>query len=189
MKSALPKVLHRAGGHAAHRPRASAAAPLEPQSIGRHCWSSDRTWCGSISAERPDVQLALQEPQLGTGHALLQAEPFLAGKSGHGAAAVRRCAVAAREHASARWSPTTLRTGAAATVLTAVVDRPDGYGRIVGQDGAISAIVEHKDATPSERQSREINSGGLRFRPRAAVRRAPRKSGRRTPRGNTIFPI
>jgi bifunctional UDP-N-acetylglucosamine pyrophosphorylase/glucosamine-1-phosphate N-acetyltransferase len=49
--------------------------------------------------------------------------------------------------------------GAGATVLTAVVARPDGYGRIVRQDGAISAIVEHKDATPIEREIAEINSG------------------------------
>ena len=49
--------------------------------------------------------------------------------------------------------------GAAATVLTARVDRPHGYGRIVRKDGAIAAIVEHKDATAAERAIDEINSG------------------------------
>ena len=50
-------------------------------------------------------------------------------------------------------------SGAAATVLTARVDRPQGYGRIVREDGRIAAIVEDKDATPEEREIDEINSG------------------------------
>ncbi len=50
--------------------------------------------------------------------------------------------------------------GAAATVLSAVVQDPHGYGRIVRDDtGRITAIVEHKDATPAQRLIREINSG------------------------------
>jgi bifunctional UDP-N-acetylglucosamine pyrophosphorylase/glucosamine-1-phosphate N-acetyltransferase len=48
---------------------------------------------------------------------------------------------------------------AAATVLTARVEDPHGYGRIVRTGGSISAIVEHKDATPDERLIDEINSG------------------------------
>jgi len=63
--------------------------------------------------------------------------------------------------------PATLRTlvethharGALATVLTAHVDRPFGYGRIVREDGRIVAIVEEKDATPEQRAITEINSG------------------------------
>ena len=53
--------------------------------------------------------------------------------------------------------------GAAATVLTATVERPDGYGRIVRRDGAISAIVEDKDASADERAIAEINSGVYAF--------------------------
>ncbi len=49
--------------------------------------------------------------------------------------------------------------GAAATILTANFERPDGYGRIVRENGRVSAIVEHKDASPAERSIREINSG------------------------------
>ena len=52
--------------------------------------------------------------------------------------------------------------GAAATVVTAVVDDPHGYGRIVALDESgeqIARIVEEKDASPAERQIREINSG------------------------------
>src|SRR5207244_9389623 len=49
--------------------------------------------------------------------------------------------------------------GAAATVVTASVERPYGYGRIVRVDGRIARIVEERDASPVERQIREINSG------------------------------
>src|SRR5262249_15194481 len=50
-------------------------------------------------------------------------------------------------------------TGAAATVLTAVVDNPHGYGRIVRSGEQIARIVEERDASPAEREIREINSG------------------------------
>jgi bifunctional UDP-N-acetylglucosamine pyrophosphorylase/glucosamine-1-phosphate N-acetyltransferase len=48
---------------------------------------------------------------------------------------------------------------AAATVVTATVERPFGYGRIVRVDGEVARIVEERDASPTERQIREINSG------------------------------
>jgi bifunctional UDP-N-acetylglucosamine pyrophosphorylase/glucosamine-1-phosphate N-acetyltransferase len=51
------------------------------------------------------------------------------------------------------------RHGAAATVLTAHVEAPDGYGRIVREGGQITGIVEHKDASEEQRRIREINSG------------------------------
>src|SRR5204863_5001913 len=49
--------------------------------------------------------------------------------------------------------------GAAATVVTAIVERPYGYGRIVRTKGRIARIVEERDASPEVRQIREINSG------------------------------
>src|SRR5580765_1339960 len=51
------------------------------------------------------------------------------------------------------------RAGAAATVVTAIVDDPRGYGRIVRSGEQIARIVEQNDATPAEREIREINSG------------------------------
>ena len=133
-------------------------------------------------AGRPDVQVALQEPQLGTGHALLQAEPFLAGRTGtvlllSGDVPLLRAATVqalVSHHASRR---------AAATVLTATVERPAGYGRIVREDGAISAIVEHKDATAERAGHRGNQQRRLRVRPGAAFRgpaasRVGERSGR-----------
>ena len=81
-----------------------------------------------------------------------------------------------------------VETGAAATVLTAMVDDPAGYGRIERRDGGISAIVEHKDASPEQRQIREINSGIYAFDLAAAVRcaeadRFGQRAGRVLPAG------
>jgi len=104
------------------------------------------------------VQFALQAPQLGTAHALQQAEPLLAGRTGTlvllsgdvpllRAATLRRLLDAHRE------------AKAAATVVTATVERPYGYGRIIRVGGRIARIVEERDASPAQRQVREINSG------------------------------
>jgi bifunctional UDP-N-acetylglucosamine pyrophosphorylase/glucosamine-1-phosphate N-acetyltransferase len=112
--------------------------------------------------KRLGLRFALQQPQLGTGHALLQAKPHLAGGSG---------TVVLLSGDVPLLRPATLQAlvethesrGAAATVLTARVERPDGYGRIVRKDGRIAAIVEHKDATAVERAIDEINSGVYAF--------------------------
>jgi len=158
MKSADPKVLHRAAGFSLIEHVLRAADALRPATtvvVVGHL--SDRV--KASLTKRLGLRFALQEPQLGTGHALLQAQPHLAGKSGtvvllSGDVPLLRpatlCAMV-EAHRS---------RGAAATVLTARVDRPDGYGRIVrDEQGGIAAIVEHKDATPAERALDEINSG------------------------------
>ena len=158
MKSALPKVLHRAGELALIEHVFRAADALSPQTITVIVGHEAEAVRRSI-AKRLGLQFALQEPQLGTGHALLQAGPALRGRTGtvvllSGDVPLLRAATLetlVRVHAAA---------GAAATVLTAVVDDPHGYGRIVrSADGAIEAIVEHKDATPQQRLIAEINSG------------------------------
>ena len=108
--------------------------------------------------KRPGLQFALQEPQLGTGHALLQAETALQSRSGtlvmlSGDVPLLRPVTLERmvQHHRDR--------GAAATVLTALVDEPAGYGRVVRTGGEISSIVEDRDATEEQRRIREINSG------------------------------
>jgi bifunctional UDP-N-acetylglucosamine pyrophosphorylase / glucosamine-1-phosphate N-acetyltransferase len=157
MKSMVPKVLHHAAGLPLIERVLRAAEALQPTSIVvivGHQGEELRRALG----ERQGLQFATQEPQLGTGHALLQAEAALGGQSG---------TVVLLSGDVPLLGPATLVSlvetheahGAAATVLTAVVDRPDGYGRIVREDGEISAIVEHKDASPAERAIREINSG------------------------------
>jgi bifunctional UDP-N-acetylglucosamine pyrophosphorylase / glucosamine-1-phosphate N-acetyltransferase len=157
MISADPKVLHRADGLSLIEHVLRAADTLRPATtvvVVGHLSEQVQAALG----KRLGLAFAMQEPQLGTGHALLQAEPHLRGRSGtvvllSGDVPLLRAATlqALVEAHTAR--------GAAATVLTAHVDRPQGYGRIVRKDGRIAAIVEDKDATPAEREINEINSG------------------------------
>jgi bifunctional UDP-N-acetylglucosamine pyrophosphorylase/glucosamine-1-phosphate N-acetyltransferase len=109
-------------------------------------------------SDRPKLRFAMQSPQLGTGHALLQAETELAAGSGT-LVLLSGDVPLLRPETLVRLVRTHNERGAAATVVTARVGRPDGYGRIVRQNGKIAAIVEHKDASPEERQIDEINSG------------------------------
>ena len=93
MKSADPKVLHLAGRlpHRARPARRRRAAARDDVVVIGHMADA----CKTALAKRLGLRFALQAPQLGTGHALLQAEPALAGQVGHGGAALRRRAAAA----------------------------------------------------------------------------------------------
>jgi len=106
----------------------------------------------------PRVQFALQQPQLGTGHALLQTAPLLKDKTG---TLVMLSGDVPLLTAATLNTLVTVHCGAqaAATVVTATVERPFGYGRIVRVEGEVARIVEERDASPSERHIREINSG------------------------------
>jgi bifunctional UDP-N-acetylglucosamine pyrophosphorylase/glucosamine-1-phosphate N-acetyltransferase len=163
MKSARPKVLHRVAGRPMIDQVLQTASALSPTSItvvvGHQAELVQSTLKG-----RPGLTFVVQEPQLGTGHALLQAEPALDGASGtlvllSGDVPLLTAGTLKSlvdRHISSR---------AAATVVTANVDEPHGYGRIVrtsspdrsGQQ--IARIVEERDATADERAIREINSG------------------------------
>jgi bifunctional UDP-N-acetylglucosamine pyrophosphorylase/glucosamine-1-phosphate N-acetyltransferase len=99
-----------------------------------------------------------QEPQLGTGHALLQAAALLEPMAGTLLLLSGDVPLLGADTLD-RLLRTHELSGAAATVLTARVERPYGYGRVVRVDGRIARIVEERDASPAERQIREVNSG------------------------------
>ena len=161
MKSRLPKVLHSAAGLPLIEHVLRTADRVSPASIVIVVGHQAGDVRDALQS-RPDLQFVLQEPQLGTGHALLQAEAPLAGAAG---------TVVLLSADVPLLSAKTLHrliehhagTGAAATVLTAAIEDPSGYGRIVRRDGRIAAIVEHKDASADERTIREINSGVYAF--------------------------
>lgn len=157
MKSRLPKVLHPIAGRPMIDHVLRTAESLTPATmtlIVGH--GADELRARLAGRER--LRFAVQEPQLGTAHALQQAESVLAGRTGtlillYGDVPLLRASTLSRlheTHASAR---------AAATVVTAVVERPYGYGRIVRSRGRIARIVEERDASPAERAIKEINSG------------------------------
>lgn len=105
------------------------------------------------------VECVEQNPQLGTGHAVMQAEKPLSNFDGD--VLVLSGDVPMMSFESARSLIELHRaSNARATVLTAVLDDATGYGRILrNTDGSVLGIVEHKDATEEQREIKEINSG------------------------------
>ncbi|PKM42839.1 MAG: UDP-N-acetylglucosamine diphosphorylase/glucosamine-1-phosphate N-acetyltransferase [Gammaproteobacteria bacterium HGW-Gammaproteobacteria-1] len=155
MKSALPKVLHAIGGEPMLARVYRTARLLEPQQIHivyGHGADRVREQLGHL-----DAAWALQDKQLGTGHAVAQAMPAVNDESRvlilYGdvplieAATLDRLVDAAAD---------------ALAVLTIELDNPTGYGRMVrDRDGRVQRIVEQKDASEAERAIREVNTGLL----------------------------
>ena len=107
--------------------------------------------------DAPDIAWVRQEPQLGTGHALLQAlprlDPALPTLVLYGDVPLTRGDTLKRLLDEA--------TDGSLALLTAQIDNPHGYGRIVRSEGSIRRIVEEKDADDAERAIHEINTGIL----------------------------
>jgi len=157
MKSVLPKVLHRIAGRPLIEHVFRTADSVKPATVTvvvGHKADIVREQLGG----RQNVGFVLQEPQLGTAHALQQTEHALGGRSG--TVVLLSGDVPLLTHRTLRELVDAHRSAqAAATVVTATVDRPYGYGRILRADGRIVRIVEERDTTPAERQIKEINGG------------------------------
>ncbi len=181
MRSDLPKVLHPLAGkpllgHVLDTARAIGATKICV--VYGHGGEQVRT-----ALDAPDVTWALQEPQLGTGHAVLQALPGLANAVSpaptftlvlYGDVPLIRAATLQRLIEVAGNDSLAL--------LTAHVDDPHGYGRIVRVDGLVTRIVEEKDADDAEKLIREINTGIL-VAPTAALARWLPALGNRNAQG------
>jgi len=114
---------------------------------------------GHLSEKNPAVEFVEQTKQLGTGHAVLQTSEKLAGFDGDVLVLSGDVPLLTEKTAKALIGYHRA-SGAVATILTAEVDDPSGYGRIVhNEDGSVKKIVEHKDASKKELSIREINSG------------------------------
>ncbi len=164
MRSDLPKVLHGIGGrpmlaHVLDTARALGAARICV--VYGHGGERVREAMGAA-----DVAWAKQEPQQGTGHAVLQALPHLDSRAPtlvlYGDVPLTRVATLRRllERAA----------DGALALLTVELADPRGYGRIVRSGNAIRRIVEEKDASEAERAIREVNTGIL-VAPAAALQR------------------
>jgi bifunctional UDP-N-acetylglucosamine pyrophosphorylase / glucosamine-1-phosphate N-acetyltransferase len=104
-------------------------------------------------------EYALQEEQLGTAHAVMQAQEYLEGKAGVTIVVCGDTPLIKTETMEALFKHHEEST-AKATILTASIENPTGYGRIIRNDnGLVEKIVEHKDATEDERKINEINTG------------------------------
>lgn len=105
------------------------------------------------------VEYVMQEKQLGTGHAVMQAEGFLKGKDGYVLVLCGDTPLVTTE-TIARTIEYHKSGNNSATVITAELVDPAGYGRIIrDNNGGVLKIVEHKDASEIEKDIREINSG------------------------------
>jgi len=153
MYSAVPKVLHRLGGRPLVQHVVNAARALGARSICVVYGHGGAQVRDSLAAY--DLHFALQEPQLGTGHAVLQALPHV-GEDGrvlvlYGDVPLIRVTTLQR---------LTAGDPEAVHLVTATMDEPGGYGRIVRNgDRQVQRIVEENDASPAERGITEVNTG------------------------------
>ena len=169
MQSSLPKVLHPIAGRAMLSHVLDAAETLGAQGIvvvvGHGAEQVQAAY-----ASHPGLQFALQQPQLGTGHAVLQAVPMLQEDGMEDVTIVLYGDVPLVQ-------PETLRTllaarGEGLAVLTEILTDPTGYGRIVRDaKGHVCAIVEHKDATEEQHPQRTGETGDQRTNRRSEQRK------------------
>src|SRR5574338_1559002 len=156
MRSALPKVLQPLAGRPLLAHVLGAARALESRRICVVYGHGGEAVRDALDAS--DIAWALQEPQLGTGHAVQQALPHLS---------AGEVALVLYGDVPLIGVPTLRRLRQAAgserlALLTVELPDPTGYGRILRDKAErVRRIVEEKDATPEERQVREVNTGIL----------------------------
>ena len=155
MYSDLPKVLHPIAGKPMVKHVIDTAKQLGARNIHLVYGHGGDLMQQRLAAE--PVNWVLQTEQLGTGHAMQQAAPFFADDEN----------ILMVYGDGPMITPETLQklidakpeNGVA--VLTVVLDNPTGYGRILRENGKVVGIVEQKDASPEQREIREINTGVL----------------------------
>ena len=155
MKSKLPKVLHKVGGKAMLQhvidAAKSAGSTREVVVIG--------AGAELVKQSFTDVEFVMQEEQLGTGHAVLCAKENFANSTGN---VMILCGDTPlfTEELLKNLIDAHEKFNAVATVLTAIMPDPKGYGRIIRADNVdFEKIVEDKDATPEQKKIREVNAG------------------------------
>jgi bifunctional UDP-N-acetylglucosamine pyrophosphorylase/glucosamine-1-phosphate N-acetyltransferase len=163
MHSDLPKVLQPLAGRPLLAHVLAAARALEPAAI-HVVYGHGGDAVKAAFAGQSDLKWVLQSQQLGTGHAVLQALPSIPDD--------HQVVVALGDVplVSTRTLQRLVKDSADGdlALLTAVVDDPTGYGRVIRDErGEVERIVEDKDATDDERRVNEVNTGLMAFGARA----------------------
>jgi bifunctional UDP-N-acetylglucosamine pyrophosphorylase/glucosamine-1-phosphate N-acetyltransferase len=164
MQSALPKVLHPLAGQSLLAHVITTARALSPSRLCIIYGHGGEAVPAAFTAD--DIVFARQEPQLGTGHAVMQALPFL-----------DECTPTLVLYGDVPLTTTdslqkllTCAGTESLGILTINMADPNGYGRIVREQGRIVRIVEQKDASAAELAITEVNTGIL-VAPTAALKR------------------
>src|SRR6202140_2738091 len=156
LKSALAKVLHRAGGRSLVEHVVRACQPLKAREIVVVVGHQAEEVTAAVAPL--GVKTALQQPQRGTGHAMLVARRAIPSRVKF-AILLPGDAPLIRTETLAALARAHRETGAAATILSAELENPAGYGRVVrSDDGSVTAIVEDSALTGEQRTIGEINS-------------------------------
>lgn len=157
MKSDLPKVLHPLGGHPLVTYSLNAARSLSdarPVLVIGHGAERVREIVGDQAI------LVLQVEQLGTGHALMQAEPVLAGQADTVLVLYADMPLIRPETLHALVQAHTRQGDATITLVSVIADQPRGFGRVVRDaSGNVIALVEEAQATSEQLAIRELNAG------------------------------
>lgn len=158
MNSSIPKVLHQVGGNSMLGHVLNAANKLDSEQIHIVVGYGAEKIKGAFSTTN-SLKWAMQEQQLGTGHAVMQAMPAIDTTD-----LEKRVLVLYGDVPLTNFSTLSKLVEQAGSntlcILTLVTEDPTGLGRIVRNDsGAITAIVEEKDASNEQKQIKEINTG------------------------------
>lgn len=160
MKSSLPKVLHRVCGKPMIKYVAETARSIGMKRVVVVVGHGAEEVISSLS----NVDFVVQERQLGTGHAVQVAEGKLSDFEGD-VLVLSGDTPLLRQQTLSCLVALHCDSEAAATLLTAEMVDPTGYGRVIRDDsGRVKRIVEEKDASPKERKIKEINSGTYCFK-------------------------
>ncbi|MES2161453.1 MAG: bifunctional UDP-N-acetylglucosamine diphosphorylase/glucosamine-1-phosphate N-acetyltransferase GlmU [Pseudomonadota bacterium] len=157
MQSALPKVLHPLAGKPLLSHVLDTARSLSASQLCVIYGHGGAAVLEMLASQPEKVATALQEPQLGTGHAVMQALPELDDSA---ATLILYGDVPLTTSASLQ-ALVDVAGNDKLGILTVVQEDPTGLGRIIRENGEIVRIVEQKDANEAERAIKEINSGIL----------------------------
>ncbi len=163
MRSSIPKVLHEVGGRSLVHHAVGAAEGLEPEHLVVVIGHGRDLVAAHLAEVTPKASTAVQDEQLGTGHAVgcaLDGLPALTGTVVVTYGDVPLLSTATL----GELLDTHAAEGNSVTILTALLDDPTGYGRVLrAADGSVERVVEQKDGTPEELAVTEINSGVYAF--------------------------
>ena len=159
MKSSRSKLLHEIAGHSMLSYAVTAATTVQPEHIVVVVGHFRDQVEAHLAEIAPHVLIAVQEEQLGTGDAVQAALGQVADLTGDVIVTMGDVPMLTGETLAALLEEHRAHH-AAATVLTAQVPDPTGYGRVLRDgEGRVTGIIEHRDADDTQREITEINSG------------------------------